>query len=190
MAMDCVKATTAIEHAVCRDPELRSADIALSRRYLKVRSVSKIEQQATLVRRQREWIAQRDAKCRTSTGACLAAAYTSRLDQLVAATKAATGLERISKETGSPFPRGAWRVGPVTDPGGRPLPPDLARQLASARLPSPGEIVRAQAGKFCAGSVPRPNRMDDDEIGPVRGWPTQHGGLWLCADNPRISGPR
>lgn len=50
--------------------------------------------------------------------------------------------------------RGRWQVGPVVDPSRQPLPADLAAQLARARLPSPGEVVRSEAGKLCAGSIP------------------------------------
>lgn len=50
--------------------------------------------------------------------------------------------------------RGRWQVGPVVDPSHQPPPIDLAAQLASARLPRPGEVVRAAAGKLCVGSVP------------------------------------
>ncbi len=50
--------------------------------------------------------------------------------------------------------RGRWKVGPVVDPSRQPMPADLAAQLARARLPLPGEVVRSEAGKLCVGSVP------------------------------------
>lgn len=50
--------------------------------------------------------------------------------------------------------RGQWQVGPVIDPGNEPLPPDLGAQLSRARLPSPGEAVRGEAGRLCVGSIP------------------------------------
>ena len=50
--------------------------------------------------------------------------------------------------------KGRWKVGPVVDPSGQPLPADLAAQLARARLPSPGALVRSESGKLCVGSVP------------------------------------
>lgn len=50
--------------------------------------------------------------------------------------------------------RGRWQVGPIVDPAHHPLPSDWAAQLTSARLPAPGEIIRAGPGSFCAGSIP------------------------------------
>lgn len=50
--------------------------------------------------------------------------------------------------------QGRWKVGPVVDPSRQAMPADLAAQLARARLPSPGEVVRSESGKLCVGSVP------------------------------------
>jgi uncharacterized protein len=101
-SFDCAKAGSAVEHMICQDPAVSSLDERLAGAY-KAASARDPGVKAA----QRDWLANTRNKCGTT--ACLAEAYTARLDALAkpAAACAVT----------APLLVGAWlNVGETSDP--------------------------------------------------------------------------
>ncbi|MBL8906385.1 MAG: DUF1311 domain-containing protein [Rhizobiales bacterium] len=65
-ALDCGKAATAVETAICADPDLRAAEDRLDAAYGEVRRLSSDGERTMLVRAQRHWLAEREANCPAS----------------------------------------------------------------------------------------------------------------------------
>lgn len=63
LAIDCTAASSAVEKAICSDPDARSADAVLGKAYSQLRSSLPANAAAVLRRSQAEWIQSRDAVC-------------------------------------------------------------------------------------------------------------------------------
>ena len=151
LALDCAKALTATEHAICNSPSLRQADRDLTRLYGQVRGAIAARARPALLRQQKDWLNKRDSRCGRVT-ACLVAAYQRRIGALTSLNANAQAYDGRLTDITPVTLTGEWHVDGVVDTAGRPLPADLARQLATASLPSNGTTVRAGPGKLCLSS--------------------------------------
>lgn len=62
-AMDCTKASTTVEKAICADPDLLAIDEAMAKAYGEVRKLSTAPERKMLLEAQRTWIAERESEC-------------------------------------------------------------------------------------------------------------------------------
>ena len=86
-SFDCAKASTVAEKAICADPGLAAADIAVSKAYADLLKALPAAQRAALKADQRNWVAGRDGGCFDKKDAeltqCLLAAMQARRQFLV-----------------------------------------------------------------------------------------------------------
>jgi uncharacterized protein YecT (DUF1311 family) len=94
-ALDCSRATTASEQAICADGAARDADMALGKVFETARSAMPANERTALVAAERRWIERRDANCATATGsalsACLRDETNARIAYLTGAPMAGAG---------------------------------------------------------------------------------------------------
>lgn len=148
LALDCSKATTAIEKAICGSPALTEQDAALGKAYADALARDKAGA-AALKTAQRTWLARRDKACGDAKAsqpklvACLTGLYRSRLLALGAAPAATPG-------TGAPAPGTPPTPAPVpAEPPAAALPSPPSPPLPSlpAAVPSPAAALdRARVG--------------------------------------------
>ncbi len=85
-AIDCAKAASGIERAICRDSELRQADDRFNAGYVRLIALLDREQRRQLIDTQRNWIKERDAACAgkpvEAIAACVRDAVRKRRDEL------------------------------------------------------------------------------------------------------------
>ncbi|MCK5276041.1 MAG: DUF1311 domain-containing protein [Alphaproteobacteria bacterium] len=79
---DCNKAESAIEFAVCTEPELAKLDVAMGKRYRQLRRSLGGDEKARLVADQRNWIKARNTECGNGDPSCLKDFYTEQLQYL------------------------------------------------------------------------------------------------------------
>jgi len=79
-SFDCGRATTTVELAICRSPELAQLDRALSKAYSTQRGSASLIRAPGLAAEQKAWLVQRD-RCGDSVS-CLSTAMTARIAQL------------------------------------------------------------------------------------------------------------
>jgi uncharacterized protein len=93
LAFDCTKATTAVEKAICADPQLKTLDAQLADAYAAVKSVSAPAEQKMLARSQKRWIAEREYCSGGDTGidACIAQKTKDRLSLLTGTPESGPG---------------------------------------------------------------------------------------------------
>jgi uncharacterized protein YecT (DUF1311 family) len=84
LAFDCSQASTAVEKAICADPQLKRLDGQLSDAYAAVKAASSPAEQKMLARSQKRWIAEREYCSGDDTGvdACIAQKTKDRLSLL------------------------------------------------------------------------------------------------------------
>lgn len=72
-AIDCGKAQTAVEKAICVDPALKLLDDALGKGYSKLKVELRPAEREMLVQSQRRWISSREGCAQSETGltACI-----------------------------------------------------------------------------------------------------------------------
>lgn len=153
LGMDCTKATSAIDRAICANPKLKQADAELTRLYTQVRDAVAQSARGALLRQQRAWIARRDASCKAAAP-CLDAAYRARIAALTSLKASADAQDEPLTDVTPITLMGEWHVEKVVDPSGRALPTDLFKQLAAADLPQPGATIHATPGRLCSGTQP------------------------------------
>jgi uncharacterized protein len=152
-ALDCSKAASATEHAICGSSQLTKADGELTRLYAQVRAAVAPSARAALLHQQKDWIARRDTRCGATT-ACLGTAYQARIGALTSLKARADAQDEPLTDITPVILMGDWHVERIVDPSGHPLPTDLSRQLAEADLPLLGAMVHAAPGKLCFGAEP------------------------------------
>lgn len=93
LAFDCAKATTAVEKAICADPQLKQLDARLSEAYAAVKASSMPAEQRMLARSQKRWIAEREFCSGDDSGmnACIAQKTKDRLSLLLGAPESGPG---------------------------------------------------------------------------------------------------
>jgi uncharacterized protein YecT (DUF1311 family) len=98
-AMDCGRAKTPAERAICGNPELASADAAMARAYAALRAGLPPDQQTALLADQRQWVTRRDADCGDKSGdelsRCLLAATEARRRFLAGESPNGAGSPRL-----------------------------------------------------------------------------------------------
>jgi uncharacterized protein YecT (DUF1311 family) len=77
-AIDCARATTAVEKAICGSEALRKADAALSDLYFAVLGKLEGARHQLLIDSQREWLSDRDQDCADDTDSCVAESIATR----------------------------------------------------------------------------------------------------------------
>ena len=63
LAIDCTRATTKVEQAICADAGLRRADEQFNRNFARLLESLDRQQRRTLIAAQRRWLKQRDTGC-------------------------------------------------------------------------------------------------------------------------------
>lgn len=93
LAFDCGKAATAVEKAICADPQLKRLDDELADAYAAVKAASTPAEQKMLARSQKRWIAEREYCSGGDSGvtACIADKTKDRLSLLLAAPESGPG---------------------------------------------------------------------------------------------------
>ncbi|HTV94784.1 MAG TPA: lysozyme inhibitor LprI family protein [Steroidobacteraceae bacterium] len=91
-SFDCRKASTVIEHAICKDQTLRQLDSALGDQFSTILHITP-ERREALLANELSWVMSRDRQClprdsqeATPTVACLADAYRTRIQYLASAS--------------------------------------------------------------------------------------------------------
>ena len=85
-SLDCAKAATAVEHAICDNSDIAQLDTSLGNE-LKDLIAARPESRSAVLADERRWLRERDRRC-TSDGAnqklhdCLTAEYSSRIEQI------------------------------------------------------------------------------------------------------------
>lgn len=153
LAVDCTRAASAIDHAICANPKIKQADAELTRLYTQVRDAVAPSARVALLRQQKAWIARRDAGCKTAAP-CLDAAYRARVAALTSLKASADAQDEPLTDVTPITLMGEWHVEKVVDPSGHALPADLSKQLAAADLPPPGSTIHAAPGRLCSGTQP------------------------------------
>ena len=94
-AFDCSQASTAVEKAICADPQLKRLDAQLSDAYAAVKAASTPQEQKMLARSQKRWIAEREYCSGDDTGvaACIAGKTKDRLSLLLGAPESGPGAQ-------------------------------------------------------------------------------------------------
>ncbi|WP_353573366.1 lysozyme inhibitor LprI family protein [Candidatus Albibeggiatoa sp. nov. BB20] len=80
-SFDCKKASASIEHAICDNTDLDSADSVLSQRYSALRKSLSKAAAKILKQEQRKWLKQRLKQCTVDDIACLVDLYQSRINE-------------------------------------------------------------------------------------------------------------
>ena len=93
LAFDCAKATTAVEKAICADPQLKQLDNQLSDAYVALKAASSPAEQKMLARSQKRWIAEREYCSGYDAGidACIAQKTKDRLSLLLGTPESGPG---------------------------------------------------------------------------------------------------
>jgi len=94
LALDCGKAATAVEIAICADPELKAAEGNLEAAYAEVGRLSREDERTMLVRAQRHWLSEREADCPASAlglNACISDMTGIRIAELEGTPKSGPG---------------------------------------------------------------------------------------------------
>lgn len=81
LALDCKKAASAAEKAICADAELRAEDERLNRAFADLEARKKRAEVALLIRDQREWLIERDTECRGAGDNAIASCLTEKMEQ-------------------------------------------------------------------------------------------------------------
>ena len=94
-AFDCAKAATAVEKAICADPQLKQLDGQLSDAYAAVKAASSPAEQTMLAPAQKRWIAEREycSGDDTGIGRCIAQKTKDRLSLLLGVPESGPGAD-------------------------------------------------------------------------------------------------
>ena len=144
-----------IDHAICADPGLRRADVAMGQSYGDVLHHTDGPVRERFVKQQRAWLGSRYKACATASSDCLAKAYAARQAELDALTArvAANDLNMLN-DTVPLVLSGSWEAGAprvLGRPAANP-PIDLAAAAADDGLPGAGTVVTGGPGKLCYGT--------------------------------------
>lgn len=154
-AAACAPAASALDEAICCDPEPAALDARLNTLYGDVRKQATPVARADLLRRQRAWRGSRD-RCPATDIPCLDEHDQARTMELqaLAATAAADG-GRLA-DARLVFLQGSWRVTTIEDPErtGGPDQAVLKRTLELADLPAVGSVVQSGPGRLCQPGEP------------------------------------
>ena len=146
--IDCTRAATPVERAICADPGLKALDARLAKSFLRQRSARQGAERKTLLQDQRGWLAARDTRCPTAAPDCLRQDFEARLAELVPDSQRLPAAQRRRARL-----TGVWKVQPIFDPmgAGQPAAASIGDELLMRDLPKPGDTVTAKDGEPCTG---------------------------------------
>ena len=150
-SLDCGRASTPVEQAICKQPDLMHLDTALNEVYARLRPQLAPKAQTEVVAQQRAWLANRNHYCANGDPGCLQRVYESRLEQLTALDAAAEAADGLLSNIHPLILEGKWKATAIHDPGGKDVRghTDLPYSLSEAELPGLGALVSLAPGKFC-----------------------------------------
>ena len=149
-ALDCQRASSAIEQTLCTQPDLVKLDAEMNKVYERLRPTLTPKARAVVVAQQRAWVADRNRLCANGDAGCLRKEYETRLEYLSALDAASNTSDKPWSDLHPLVVTGSWRATALHDPGGKgSKDSDLPSSLSSAELPAIGELVSTAPGKFC-----------------------------------------
>ena len=150
VGLDCRRAATRQEVAICADPKLKDLDASSTRLFQLVRDGSKPAVRQMLLKIQRTWLVHRDAGCPTAEHSCLMATYQQHHDWLDALSNRLSEDAPLSDLKAYAL-KGRWVAEPVADPEGKgeALPSDLALTMIFMHLPKPGTVFFGSGARTC-----------------------------------------
>lgn len=159
-SFDCDKATTNVEHAICRDKAVGDLDVGLAQQLKTSLSVAP-DQRTALLKEERRWVVYRDKHCSASRPGesvedCLSKVYTARIAELKA---------RIDH----PAPKS---TGPVIEASDPALCSKMYPATGDKKVYGPERMIPKEAKQFELDRV-KPVQMDIDNSGKslwVLGW--------------------
>jgi uncharacterized protein len=144
--IDCAKAGSRIERAICADPELKRRDAAVAADFRDAVDATQGQIRQALIAQQRSWLRMRDRECHDGAVDCLLASYGTRLAALDALTaRISTGNPSLLNVTSVAL-LGRWKVDGYLD--------DVSDTDRPSDLPPSGTTLTARPGMLC--------RQDDD----------------------------
>jgi uncharacterized protein YecT (DUF1311 family) len=171
--IDCAKAVTATEHAICNDPDLRKLDASVASDFADALAATQGATRQALMAQQRRWLTQRDHGCKGHDTACLRSSYQGRFDALEALTaRISPGNPTLSNVTAVAL-LGSWKIDDDVVPGA----PDQRVPAAAvpAYLPKTGSTIIGQPGKLCSGAGEcLPFGLDQQTLGMATGAEALH----------------
>jgi uncharacterized protein YecT (DUF1311 family) len=171
--IDCAKAATPTERAVCGDPELRKLDASIATDFAEALAATQGATRQALLAQQRRWLSQRDHGCKGDDAACLRSSYEARFDALEALTARVSPGNPTLPDVTAVALLGRWKIGDNLVPAA----PDQRVPAADvpAYLPKPGSTIVGQAGKLCSGNGEcLPFGLDQQELGMATGTEALH----------------
>ena len=150
--LDCSRAASALDKAVCGNPGLVRLDGRLNQTYGDLLPQLTERAQGELRTQQRTWLAKRDQVCGNGDAGCLRKAYEERIDGLSALEAESRVTESKLDSLALPFSVvGTWKATEIRDPV--PAKPasgaDAHESLSRADLPDVGKLVSASPGRVC-----------------------------------------
>ena len=171
--IDCAKARTATERAICGDPELQKLDAAVASDFADALAATQGATRQALLAQQRRWLSQRDHGCKGNDVACLRSSYQARFDALEALTaRIAPGNPSLSDATAVAL-LGSWKIEGDLVPGA----PDqrVPATEMPAYLPKPGSTIIGRPGKLCSRDGDcLPFGLDQQKFGMATGTEALH----------------
>ncbi len=150
-ALDCGRASTPVEQAICKQPDLAHLDADLNDVYDRLRPQLAPKARTEVLAQQRAWLAERNRVCANGDPECLRKEYRTRLDQLTALDAAAEAIDGLLSNLHPLVLKGSWKATAIYDPAaaGRAKETDLPRSLSREDLPAVGALVNATPGNVC-----------------------------------------
>ena len=156
LALNCRRAATAVEAAICRDPKLLQLDRNVDDAYRRARAAAGGAARLVLLNQERSWLQTRDNLCRTADASCLQSSYTVRLAQLRGSDETAQAYGSRPVKAVPAALNGTWRIASVktTIPNAATDPASLHQALGGADLPPIGSTIQAAKGRLCSADQP------------------------------------
>ncbi len=171
--IDCAKARTATERAICGDPELRKLDASVAADFADALAATLGGTRRALLAQQRRWLSQRDHGCKGDDAACLRSSYQARFYALEALTARVSPGNPTLSDVAAVALLGSWKIGDAAVLGAsdQPVP---ATELP-AYLPKPGSTIVGRPGKLCSADGDcLPFGLDQQTLGMATGTEALH----------------
>ena len=156
LALDCRRAVSAVDIAICHHSKLLQLDRDVDEAYRRSRNSSVGSARLALLNQQRSWLQNRDNLCRTAAANCLASSYMARLEQLRVSQSAAKVGEARSDRAVPAALNGTWRIVSVRMGVAKTTvdAASLRQALNGADLPPVGSTVQANRERLCSSDQP------------------------------------
>jgi uncharacterized protein len=146
--IDCAKAKTPVDRAICANAGLKALDGKIASLYAKVRAA--IDDDAlghAFVGQQRSWIAARDAACPDAKPECVEKSYATRVDDLTALAAATDSRTPVLKAIDAVILAGKWRAAGFVTPDG-PIE-NVGNAAIGWGLPEADRMLVGRPGQLC-----------------------------------------